>query len=428
MNKMRRQGAGAQASFEFIMILATVSVLALSAIIMYNGLAVGSKSALHGMSSMAVNAPDAGFIAHSSQRPAFDAYMPINSSLGLENEMQVSAYGCANGSVQYSMSSNSIAFSQSNASAMLDGIYAAGERFVPSSEGVDTATVHYSVECSNATADGTKQLTTYAAMQQGNGGNQTQTYYALIYSRNESLDYPVGSSEYIYNFSQSNHCTKTLWPGDPLLIAGQCGTANAFQWMSFDGSCLAPWWSYQRTYCIVPYASDYSIFAGSRGVLTYSFTLKVGTPAGTLVAHFNGSNSSNVYLDGKDAGTAKIVNTYYGAAGGEAAISNGTALMAVNYTLYINYEQTKSSSFATLSYYNNSGSGSEMEQAVYAYDKSAASLEGSASKRQDSCASNGSEYVCPASMPFDYTIDVTTSEPMGNETISYEGSIINLNS
>ncbi len=418
-------GMRLQASLEFIMILAVVSVLALSAVVMYRNLAGNGKSLLHGISEMAVNTPN-DTTPPQAERPGFSAYLPLNSLVGSDDLLQIGAFGCSNGSISYSLQSSTIAFSRQNASGMLDGIYTAALQFEPLSQGADTATMLYAIKCANDAVNGSLLLTTYASAQADLPGNHSQQYYAAIYSRNESVYYGINSSEQIDNFSQFNHCTKTDWLGNPLPMTSQCGTGSAYAWTAFDGSCMSPWWSYQRTYCIVPYPTNYRIAAGGAAKLEYSFTLDIGTDLGALTANFNGTNTSDVFLGSSDVGKARITGVYYAYGIQQAMLSNGSALLHANYTLYLSYEQTKSTTLSALSYYNNTGSGPEMEQALYAYGKSVASLEGSVLQSASSCSARTSGYACEAAVPFQYTINVTAAAPLTNQTLSYEGSIIRL--
>ncbi len=423
-----------QTSLEFIIILACVSVLSLSAILLYGNLFSASRPVFREINSTAFSfGSNALLPVPAVQRPEVSAYMPLNATTNSDSMMQLDAYGCSNGTVQYNISSGSIAFTDWNFSVPVHGISITNDTFEPLYSGEDGAVLHYSINCSGGSASGALSLETYApSSQPASGGNHS--YYVTFYSRNESILYPLNDTNYINKFIQFNHCTyATLW-GRILSPSSQCNHfSNAYDYMLFNSGCLAPYYSYMQTYCIVPSSSNFSIINGSSEKLSYKFSIGISTASGMLSAMFNNSNSSTVYLGGKAIGNATISSIFEENAGAQQPLEiNGTEYSFASYSAYSNFEQESSVLFSMLSYYDNSEIGgstsSSIQQSIYTYSRDAQSLEESSGQQSGHCSIAGKYYICKAPFPFVYSININTTYNLQNQTLYYDGSAVTINS
>ncbi len=424
-----------QTSLEFLIILAIVSALSLSAILLYKNVAAGSKSVLYGINALKINGTlNETVLMNSGEDPRISIYFPINSTLDSKNTMQIDAYGCSNGLALYLLSSNSIAFSNQNMTAAISGISVINETFEPFSEGSDSAILHYAINCTNAIISGTYSLETYSTSAKPSSGSAPQQYYALISSRNESIIYPINDTENIANMTQFNHCSYVSFFGVTNPVSSQCGTPNAYDYIMFDEGCLAPEYPYSRAYCIVPSQSKYGIISGY-GQPKYSFSLSISTNLGVLNSSFFNSNASDVYLGNEVVGKALITNFYSESSQTpQSIISNGSTYELANYSAYTQFEQDKNALYSMLAYYNGSAISGDIQsgirQSLFAFSKSARTLIGAfgPESSQERCGLTGAYYTCKANVPFTYNIYVNTTMPLINQTLSYSGSVIRLTS
>ncbi len=256
-------------------------------------------------------------------------------------------------------------------------------------------------------------------------------YSASISGRNESLGYALTKPDYVVNMSEFSHCTAFGFFGHPFNITGQCGTTDA--WDYFAGyDCMAM----SGAYCTLPHNTTYATLepTGTRSYL-YTFTFLLSTPLGTASARVNSSSSlSGLLLNGHVVGNLSVV----GVSSTDlqpvvTLMSHANSYTLANQTIYGIYSQDKNALYPLLSFYNGTGvdsaTQSSIEQAVGAFASAQLRLVNSAGP-PPGCSVISGNYVCAASSPFLYLINVTLAPGTGvvNQTIYYLGSVINLRS
>ncbi len=256
-----------------------------------------------------------------------------------------------------------------------------------------------------------------------------QSYSADISGRYEYLEYSLSSPSYLANLTQFSHCIQVGFFGHPYNISDQCGTDDA--WYYFSGyDCMAM----AGTFCIVPSNSSYYVLqtTGSRSY-AYNFTLTLSTPYGLMRSQLSSNaRGSALFLAGSPVGNAEVV----GVSSTETATSayvlgSSSGQHLVNQTAYADYSQAKNLLYPLLAFYNGTGAGSStqasIEQAVAYFNSTERGVVGS-SVQPTSCEVQGDEYVCAASSPFLYAINVTLGSGFSgvNETLYYLGSEISI--
>ncbi len=412
-----------QASLEFLLILSVLAVLCLATLTMYvktietNKEVIGSLAPLHPARSAANNSL--------LDSPQVSIYLPLNSTLFGQGRFLVEAYGCSNGSVSLTPHSKTVVFS-SGIAARIRNITTLSGEYEPVAPGLGEVVFNYSVSCQGKNFSSSEVLYTYSNQPGGVAGQDS----AYILRKNESLTYTAFAEGEI-SLQEFNHCTITdVWTGRQYTVSGQCGTGNSWDYMAFDGSCLAPYWAYSRTYCIVPNPTGYEIAsAGGNMTAHYNISLDIYLGTGTLQSNLSsGSKLSSVYLSGEVVGNASVAGVDVGEQTPETEVSNGSSSWAVGSGVYEAYQQARNNLYATLGFYNSSGlSGSTqsaVQEAIAEFNKASEALP--AYGTGGGCSLAGSEYVCSASEPFSYVIDVHLSKGVGiaNGTLYYEGSEI----
>ncbi len=416
----------AQASLEFLLILSVIAILAAATVAMYGKAVRANKEAI---GSLALKQTGDGTSSNLVlDNPKVSIYLPLNSTLFDSGRFLVDAYGCANGSLSLSPYSKTVVFSGGEINArirnvtMLSGVY---EPVVP---GLGKVLFNYSVSCQGRNFSSSDAIYTYSSAAGWTAGQDS----AYISRKNEALSYTAFAQDAL-SLQESNHCTITdVWTGRPYTVTGQCGTGNSWDYMVFDGSCLAPYWAYSRTYCIVPQPTGYEIVSpGGNLTAYYNISLDIYFGTGTLQSNLSGGPGLYaVYLGGAVVGNASVAEVDVGGQASVAQISNGSASWPVGSSTYEAYQQARNSLYATLSFYNSSGlSGSTqsaVQEAIAEFDKASKALP--AYGTGGGCSLHGDRYVCSASEPFSYVIDVSLAKGVGiaNGTLYYDGSEIRI--
>lgn len=415
-----------QTSLEFLLILSIVAILGFGVLLYYGKGIAANKQVLGSFDEQQAN-QSLGNLSMAAD-PQLSIYIPLNSTLLSGNIYELDVYGCSNGTLEAFPSSGTVDFSSNAISAGFRNLAVLTEEFEPTKQGTNNIQLDYNLTCSGSAFSSSRSFETYASSENQAAGQLS----AFILRRNESVIYGSTTGQ-ILGLQQSNHCTITdVWTGSAYTIGGQCGTANAWEYSAFDGSCLQPYWSYSRTYCIVPVPTGYNISTLNQYNFTeaYDILLSVYTPEGMLVASLSDLNrTSDVTMGGAVVGNASVVGISYGGSdSGIEEVWNQSAEWVANDTDYQEYLQDKNNLYSTLSFYNHTGGSSAIGVAISAYNSSSASLIGSRTTEAPSCASSGSRYLCAPEYPFSYTIDVNLSSELGlsNNTVYAQGSEINI--
>lgn len=418
-----------QSSLEFLLILSVISVLGLSVLVFYGKGIVLDKEALNGVQAPPITGNSDNLTPASD--PQIAIYIPLNSSLLSESNFEIEIYGCDEGTAAISLSSNTVVFSYSNVSAQVRNISIIGGEFEPVAEGLSSIKVDYSITCQNRSISSSRSFDTYAA----GAVEQGSQIFAQIHRNSESLGYGNSSTQ-VMELSESDHCTITdIWTGAIYTVGGQCGTANAWDYIIFDGSCgVPPYWSYSRAYCIVPATTGYSISIDNQDDYTpiYNISLRIYTDVGILEANLSDkSPEARITLDGLAVGNATVISVDSDPSEQIPILSNQSGYWAAEQEAYGAYIQADNNLYSTLSFYNSTGvSGptqSSIQEAVAAFDSSSSKLLGSAAGSEGiSCASEDGSLDCPSSYPFSYVINANIYDQLGlqNTTLSYQGSEI----
>lgn len=255
-------------------------------------------------------------------------------------------------------------------------------------------------------------------------------YTAAISGRSEELAYAIGKPSYVTNLTEFSHCASVGFYGHALNVSGQCGTANAWDYLAgYD--CPR-----SGAYCIIPQNTSYSTesVSGQRAYV-YNITLTLGSPYGAMTSSISSAaNASPVMLDGQKAGYASVSGVSSADASPSATLMyDGSAYSLANQTYLQLYTQEKSTLYPMLAFYNGTSVDGatqlEIQQTVNAFsDSQTRLLAGSSATLQ--CDVSGGYYVCNSTLPFDYLINVTLSPSYAeaNQTLYYLGSVISIRS
>lgn len=256
------------------------------------------------------------------------------------------------------------------------------------------------------------------------------SYSASITNRQEKLAYGMGSPSYIENLSQFSHCVQLGFFGHAYNISIQCGTTNA--WDYFAGyDC----WQ-NGVYCIIPQNTTYATasVSGQRSYI-YNFTLVLDSQLGAMSSQIGGGeNHSPITLNGQVVGYARVESVTSADPLPSATLLKRLSNYSVANQTYLSlYTQYRNTLWPVLAFYNNSGVDGATQQAIEqemgSYASSQVHLIGSAGTAP-ACEASDSEYVCNATTPFLYLINVTLSPSLGqvNQTVYYLGSVISVRS
>ncbi len=422
-----------QSSLEFLLLLSAIAALSAGTIAFFGKGIAANKEAVAAFSSMPVNLSVLN--ASNPNDPKISIYVPLNSTLLSKNTIQIDAYGCSSGLAKITLNSSGVDFSRPNATVKLEGLEMLSLGFEPISQGADRISIGYNVSCPNASLSSTEIFNTYAAPAQAGGtGGQA---FAYIKRLNESVIYQASTSP-VSTISTWSLCTiKNIWTGAIYTEPGQCGTANSWDYMVFNGGCLSPYWSYSQTYCMAPESTAYSITAPDQYNYTerYSISLSVYTSAGVIHANLSsGGNRSIAVMNGIPIGNATVAEISQSGypPGPEVVGVNGS--WTANQTWYSAYEQAKNAAYSALGFYNASSvSGatqSSIEEAVASFNGAESRLVNSlAPAKEQECSIIGDSFACAAAYPFSYVIDLDIRNVgIGNSSIPYQGSMIDIRS
>ncbi|MEM4064070.1 MAG: hypothetical protein QXR16_01210 [Candidatus Micrarchaeaceae archaeon] len=416
-----------QTSLEFLLILGAIGTLAVSAIALYsNKVHYAQKlfgSALSGNSPLNFSVP-----AMHSTGVYVTLYMPLNTTLYQQSQLYVAVYGCANGSAEFHLASNSLAFASSNLYDAFNGIGMLSTEFEPIKPGTDTASINYSVSCGSYTEANAARLSTFSTE-----STQNSQISARISNRRERIIYPFEDKMSMFALSEWSHCTYTDFWGNPLPTSIQCG-ANAWDYRIFSDYCYTRDSVQTVTFCIAPYPTGINLSTAgvSEEKYAYSFTLYLYAFDNLLLANLsNASRTSNVLLGKSTVGNATILNV-----SGNSAFSSVEVLSKGNYSWVANasayewYTQAKNNLYSTLSYYNNSGvsqsTQAQIQQIISAYSEAYSNLVKSEPYNLTGCSFSGYQMSCNAIEPFSYYINANIQGLAANSTTSYMGSIVTI--
>ncbi len=421
-----------QTSLEFLLILSAVAALSLGVLSLY-GKALSFNRQVSAAFDTA-NLPVENTSLPYAADPGIAINVPVNSIAMSSNPIMVEAYGCSNGIERVVMSSSNAVLSQKSILANFSGLELKYFYFDPENPGIHGINISYSITCNNSTISGNRSYLTYSVPSPSAPAPASGASISIKYL-NESIIYPVQKAgiDYIQGF---NLCTqRNIWSGYVYPSAVQCGTSSSWDYMTFDGSCEAPDWSYSRTYCFVPAASGYNAIIPETDNASYAYAISVSINTEYGQASFNLSSSnpfSAVALNGAAAGSATVENITSEASpppivleGPDNGIYSGGT-----YSYYQSYED---SAYQVLHFYNSTGASpstsSSIQEAVSAANSGANGLLGNLAKQVASpCLYHGSSYICKAKSPFSYVINVTidNASVQGDTIMPYYGSVINL--
>ena len=427
----------AQTSLEFLIILSTIAALSLSTIAFYAKNINTQKNILYALWPSSQNTSNTEPM-HVSDKPEVAAVMQIQTTLGKPAEAQIIFYGCPSGSASITATSQSLLFSQNTTDISVNGFAIATFTFIPISTGTNKASLSYVLYCNGNRSTGSFLLNTYSKPEQS--ANLTQLYYASISNAKENIEYSTGNKEPIIYTTETTHCTYTDFNYNPYPIGVQCGTTNAWEYRVFSIWCYYNVGGTDtKTTCIYPHNTQYATASINSDAMSYAynFTLKIGTPVGTLTSNISSAeNTSPLMLFGRQVGYVTVANVSsenVPLQGGLLFYNNTSRI--INESAYSQYEQASSNLYSVLAYYNSTLSYSQqIDQAIYAYNKIANQIINTTDSKPatGACAVNSTientTIICKAAYPFSYiiTAHVANALGIGNETLSYMGSTITL--
>ncbi len=419
-----------QASLEFLLIASAVAALSLSVISLY-GKNISEQRGLLDVVANSVQ-PDSAtsYLPASASDPQVLMYVPANSTVGKSASVQITFYGCSYGTASAALSSTSVSFARNESSMAMSDIAMLAFPFTPITPGPDPIEVGYVITCGNYTKSNSTDFLTYAT---SGAGIAPALYSASIMNRSEKLSYALENQGTILNLDEWSRCTgPALFNGQSDL--SQCGQ-NSWDYMAFSSYCYyTADVSLTATYCMAPVGTVYDISdTGANAEYVYNFTLLLGSPYGTMRSILNyRPNESNLTLNNRTVGKVRVESVSSSdSVPATTLISDGSTSYPVNETAYLQYVEARNDLYGTLSFYNSSSVTSdiqsEIQQVVQAFTSSYAELT-SAAPSGAACNVSEGEYVCNATHPFTYVIEVNVSSGMqsGNQTLSYLGSVIDI--
>ncbi len=411
-----------QTSLEFLIIAGAIGTLILFTIMQY-GTIINHYKGMPNVSLSNYSVPENPVYY---QKPYLEATMPPVSSSGYQNELDLAAYGCSNGTVSISLSSANITFSTYNLTERFYNIWTYEDGFIPSAA-LNKALLAYKISCNGSVYNGSEEMST-SYLQSGT----PLAYSAYLSKRNESIDYAAQKQE-ILALGSSSHCTYENFFYSPYPIQDQCGSADAWQYRVSTAACASNGGPGTETVCVNPEDSGYNISTASQYQAEYVYTVNL-TIAGAYTFNSRISSSSKedpVYYDGQRAGNASVENVTSAQSNPSIALISGLKTGYVNSTYVSEYNQAEVNLDSLLAFYNSStvssSAYSEIQQAISSYDHYETQLIGETNNSgQAKCTIEGNSIACPAEYPLYYVINATISPKylVGNQTISYEGSAI----
>ncbi len=427
-----------QTSIEFLLILSAISILSLGLVSAYKSNMSSDQYALNSVMQNSntistFNSSSSGIV----QDPGIFVNVPINSTIGMLNTMQVVLYGCINGTGSVRLSSGSVAFSQNDIEKIpLENLAVSSVVFDPTSAGPNQINVSYSITCTNAEKSGNNTFTTYSTVPHGSSfgtGNSSASLSAYISDRNESVSYPISLQGNAENIGQSSHCTSTGFWGNPYPVWIECGSSNAWDYRIESDVCYWDSYSLTKTYCILPQNSNRDLYGVNTSNYSYhySFALSIASKYGELASNVANSANSELIDGGYQVGSVNIENVS-GVADYQMPefIGNSSDKVIANTELYQQYVQARNNMYSMLGYYNNTevdpSTASSIQQAIASYETAASDLVASSGQGLQACSIVAGNYICRPSYLFSYVINAKTNLSLQNQTLYYEGSVINV--
>ncbi len=423
-----------QTSLEFLTILGVVSAMALLVIGAYsNTIAKQSRFESSFLSSQLLQdkLPNGSSSSEIEGTPSEIVFMQQSSTVGQVAYAQFAFFNCSKGYANISANSSALAFPQGSMHIGVQSIGIGTMQFIPLSSGYDSAKFSYVLFCNGSEYSGNVVRSTYASYASSDQGNSSVLYSAKLLSRNLSLAYGLAQQAPIIYTTESSHCTYTNFVYTPLPIGAQCGTNNVWAYRVFSIWCYYNvGGTNSETTCIYPHNTSYATRTIlSNYSLQYSLLLEIYTPIGVLKATLNNTRRSTpLRLYNNTVGYAEVANaSYVGEPLSGGLLYNMSNYSIVNESSYSQYLTARSNMYSVLAYYNSTQSySSQIYQAIYEYNESAQNLLHNLGKAPCSVSSN--ELYCRAQYPIDFVINayVTRNISIGNATLQYLGSVINL--
>ncbi len=419
----------AQASLEFLLVMSAISALCLTAVLLYGG-----DIKLYSANQIQANPiyfqpPNYGTEDNSS----LIAYLNTTSVNGSPNPIYLVLYGCSYGYANITIASNASSILNANMAAQFSNILSLADYFVPYRSGQIGISINYSITCKNSTVHRSYELSSFSQnLTKSNPPTQYLGVSASITQRNESTLYNL-SSQPVYNLGQDNGCTAHDFSGNPLPVAAQCGTSNAWDYMVFSSSCYTNNQGQTATYCIYPDQTGYYLRSINPSEYRYEYAFSLTIYNGTDAYSINLNSTQGtfpVYVRSEKVGVANVLNVYSQEYAPDfSVLSNSSSTLSVNTSYETKYGQAMNSAFATLAFYNSTGvdgsTQSEIEQQISSFNKSSSQLLGSKNQLSGQCKLFSNYLQCNSLYHLDYVINVTlTKDLIPNSTITVQGSQI----
>ncbi|MGI0141852.1 MAG: hypothetical protein ACREBF_04370 [Candidatus Micrarchaeales archaeon] len=420
-----------QTSLEFILILSIISILCLTMVVSYkNGISATTHSFNGVLAANPLQASNDTFQIR--QIPNIFFSIPSNSTTYKPSQLELTAFGCSNGTIDMHFFSPTIDFSQNSSQISVANLSFSEIYFTPLQSGYNRIQVSYNYSCDNNVRNSLINLTTYSSTPIIQYSNSQASAY--IWNRSESFLYKILPAVNISGIKEFSHCTYS-GPSGPPGENAQCG-ANSWGYSVFSDYCYTESNFYTMTYCMVPVSTGYNLSSinPTNYTLSYSFNLGLYYNNMNLTSGLSNNSIAPLVLSGNDVGSARVIS-----ASGIDSVSNPDFIgsEAGNYTAnqsaYSQYMQAKNNLYSTLSFYNGSfvstDTQSSIESAVAAYTSATKNLINSTTTSSNGCTFSNSVYKCKSPYPLSYQIDLTSNGlNIGNQTTSYLGSIFNIRS
>ena len=425
-----------QTSIEFLLILSAISILSLGLVSAYKSSISSDQYAINSVMQNSNTISAVNSSTSPAQDPGVFVNVPINSTTGMQNTMQVVLYGCMNGTGSVRLSSNNLVFSQNDMEKIpLVNLVISSIAFDPISTGLNQINVNYSIACGSVEKSGTGTFVTYSTAPSNTlaiTNSSSAPLAAYISKRNESIHFPITMQENVENLNVFNHCSynnfNNVYP-----LSMQCGTSNAWDYAIASDYCYWEEFTLTATYCVVPQNSKQNLYSvnTSQHSYYYSFLFSLSTKYGSLTSEVKNASQSQLLSRNSSIGKVIVVNVS-GTADYQMPefIGNASSKIAANAELYQQYVQARNNMYSMLDYYNNTevdpSTASSIQQAVAAYETAESNLAAASGQGPQACSIVAGNYTCKPSYPFSYVIDAKANLSLQNQTLYYEGSVINV--
>ncbi len=413
-----------QASLEFVLILGAISLLAFSTLSIFNAEFEKGKALLNLSLPEQPNLP----LPITSNTFNFSAYVPFHTLLGNLYSLEYVTV-CPNGSISISLNSDDAKLSARTVSAKVQNIFAGYVNFIPESYGFENITLFYNASCNSAHYSGQLELHTYAtAMQPGAGS----TGSFIIDKRDEYILYRYSKPSNVYSLSFWGHCQYNFPYVRNTSVVSECFTKNAWDYNTFSYYCYQNNKGLWYTTCVYPMESAYNIESvdSTSYSFLYNFSASIYLNGEILNFTFNNTKCTEISSNGKIVGNACITNiTGAGSQTYAKLISNATKVGIANQTLCQSYTQAKNNMESVLGYFNSSyvddAELAQINSAINYYLKASTALEEYGFEGSN-CKITSSYLECRPIYPLAYIIDAQLNGVLGNETLYYQGSVVNI--